>query len=139
VFDTPSGQTITVPVREHRKQYVALLEHAREAGFYMARVSVQSPGMPVAVNVDTRESNAKCLSMPETVSSFEGTGITVAHLDTDLLGVIEQTRTGRSFWPFFMVAGLMLLLIEGLFADRLLKNSYPASEPAPTSAHAEDG
>jgi len=138
VFDTPSGQTLTVPVREHRNQYVALLEHAREAGFYMARVSVQAPGMPVAVNVDTRESNVKCLSAPETVGSFEGTGIMVSHSDTDLLSVIEQTRTGRSFWLFFMIAGLMFLIIEGLFADRLLKSPSPANAPAPTLAHTED-
>jgi uncharacterized membrane protein len=138
VFDTPSGRTLTVPVREHRNQYVALLEHAREAGFYTARVSVQAPGMPVAVNVDTRESNVECLPASETVSSFEGTGIAVAHSDTDLLSVIEQTRTGRSFWPFFMVAGLMLLLIESVFADRLLKSPSAASGRAPRPAHTED-
>ena len=138
LFDTPSGETITVPVREHRNQYVALLEHAREAGFYMARVSVQAPSMPVAVNVDTTESSVKCLSAAEAVSSFEGTGIMVASSDTDLLSVIEQTRTGRSFWPFFMIAGLMFLVIEGLFADRLLKSQSPANAPAPTLAHTED-
>jgi len=137
VFDTPSGEVIAVPVREHRNQYVALLEHAREAGFYMARVSVQAPGMPVAVNVDTRESNVKCLPASETVSSFEGTGITVAHSDTDLLGVIEQTRTGRSFWPLFMIAALVALVIEGLFADRLCKRLSPERESAPTSTHTE--
>ncbi|MDP6546068.1 MAG: BatA domain-containing protein [Phycisphaerae bacterium] len=138
VFDTPSGQTITVPVREYRNQYMALLEHARESGFYLARVSVQAPGMPVAVNVDTRESNVKCLSASETVSSFEGTGIMVAHSDPDLLSAIEQTRTGRSFWPVFMIAGLMLLVVESLLADRLLKSPSPTDKPAPTSPHTED-
>ena len=34
VFDTPSDQTIIVPVRKHRNQYVALLDKSREAGFY---------------------------------------------------------------------------------------------------------
>jgi len=138
VFDTPSGQTITVPVREYRNQYMALLEHAREAGFYLARVSVQAPGMPVAVNVDTRESNVKCLSAAETVSSFEGTGVMVAHSDPDLLSAIEQARTGRSFWAIFMLAGLMLLVVESLFADRLLKSPSPANKPAPTPSRTED-
>lgn len=137
VFDTPSGQTITVPVREHRHQYVALLDHAREAGFYRARVSVQAPGMPVAVNVDTRESNVKCLSAAEAVSAFWGTGITVAHSDTDLLSDIEQNRTARSFWPFLMLAGLMFLVVEGLFADRLLKSPAPAKKTAPRAAQKE--
>ncbi len=138
VFDTPSGAAITVPVREHRNQYVALLEHAREAGFYLARVSVQAPGMPVAVNLDTSESNVLCLSASETMSCFEGTGIAVAHSEKDLLDAIDQTRTGRSFWPFFMLASLMLLVVESLFADRLLKNPSPANEPAPASTHTED-
>jgi len=137
VFDTPSGQTITVPVREFRNHYVALLDHALEAGFYTARVSVQTPGLPVAVNVDTRESNIKCLSAAETASTFEGTGISVAHSDVDLLGDIERNRTGRSFWFFFLIAGLVILVIESLLADRLFYNPSPAQVSAPMSAHTE--
>jgi hypothetical protein len=138
VFDTPSGQTITVPVREYRNQYMALLEHARQAGFYIARVSVQAPGTPVAVNVDTRESNVKCLSASETVSSFEGTDIMVASSDMDLISAIEQTRTGRSFWPVLMLAGLMFLVVESLLADRMYKSPSSANKPTPASAHTEN-
>ena len=138
VFDTPAGRMVTVGVREHRKQYVAMLDHAQEAGFYLARVSVQAPGMPVAVNVDTRESNVKCLSASEAASHFERIGIAVANSDVALLDDIERTRTGRSFWPLFLIAGLVLLLAESLFADRLLKSPSPASESAPISAHTED-
>jgi hypothetical protein len=137
VFDTPSGETITVPVREHRNQYVALLEHAREAGFYMARVSVQAPGMPVAVNVDTSESSVKCLSGLETVSCFEETDIAVAHSETDLLAVIDQARSSRSYWLLLMIAGLVFLFVEGLVADLLLRGSAPAGKSAPASARTE--
>jgi len=138
VFDTPSGETITVPVRKHRNQYVALLDHARQPGFYMARVSVQAPGMPIAVNVDTRESSVKCLPASEIVNSFAETEIKVAHSDTDLIGAIEQTRTGRSFWAIVMLAGLIFFVVEGLFADLLLKRPSPANKPVPTSSHTED-
>ena len=139
VFDTPSDQTISVPVREHRNQYVALLDHAREGGFYMARVSVQAPGMPVAVNVDTKESNVKCLTAAETMRSFEDTGITVAQSEAELLDAVEQTRTGRSFWLFCMLTGLGLLVIESLLADRLFKRSASTNETTPASAHSENG
>jgi len=139
VFDTPSDQTISVPVREHRNQYVALLDHARETGFYLARVSIQAPGMPVAVNVDTRESNVKCLTAAETMRSFEDTGITVAQSEADLLDAVEQTRTGRSFWLFCMLTGLGLLVIESLLADRLFKRSVSTNETTPASAHSENG
>lgn len=123
VFDTPSEQTITVPVREHRNQYVALLEKSREAGFYIARVSVQSPGMPVAVNVDTRESNVACLTEPELIESLQGTGITVSATDAELSANIATARTGRSSWRFFMIAGLLFLVAESLLADRTLRRN----------------
>jgi hypothetical protein len=138
VFDTPLGETITVPVREHHNQYVALLDNAREAGFYLARVSVQSPGMPIAVNLDTRESNVKCLSASAAASIFKETGITVAHSEPDLIDAVEQARTGRSLWLSFMIAGLVLLVVESLFADRLRKNPSPAKESASASTHTED-
>jgi len=121
VFDTPSGETLAVPVREYRNQFVALLENAREAGFYLAKVSVQAPGMPVAVNVDTRESNVKCMPSSELRRTLEGTEVVVAESETDLFGAIESKRTDHSFWRFFMAAGLLVFVIEGLFADRMLR------------------
>lgn len=139
VFDTPSDQTISVPVREHRNQYVAMLDHAREAGFYLARVSVQAPGMPVAVNVDTQESTVKCLTAAETMSSFEGTGITVAQSEVELLDAVEQSRTGRSFWLFCMLAGMGFLVLESLFADRLFKRSVSANTATSAATHLENG
>jgi hypothetical protein len=125
VFDTPAEQTITVPVRQYRGQYVALLENAKEAGFYVARVSVQAPGMPIAVNVDTRESEVACLPESELRTSLEGTDITVAATELDLLAAIETSRTGQSFWRFFMIVGLVFLLLECLLADRLLRKQRP--------------
>ncbi len=138
VFDSPAGETITVPVREQRNQYVALLEHADEAGFYLARVSVQAPGMPVAVNVETKESNVKCLPASELESSFAGTDVMIARSGAELQDAIDQTRTGLSFWHSFMIAGMMLLIIESLFADRLLKKPSPANKPASSLAHTEN-
>ena len=130
VFDTPSKQAITVPVREYRNQYVALLGKAREAGFYMARVSVQAPGMPVAVNVDTRESNVACLSESELKTSIDGTGMTVSATETDLSAAIDTARTSRSSWRIFMIAGLAVLLIECLFSDRLLRRQRSSQKQA---------
>lgn len=120
VFDSPSEHTITVPVREYRGHYVAMLKKAQEAGFYTVRVSIQAPGMPVAVNVDTRESDVSCISEVDLRTRLDGTGIIVAGTEADLLSAIETTRIGQSFWRYFMIAALVLLLIECLFADHLL-------------------
>ena len=139
MFDTPSGETIAVPVREHRNQYVAMLEHAREAGFYLARVSLQAPGMPVAVNVDTAESNVACLSAAETARNFAETGITVAHSDADLLDAVDQARAGRSFWLSFLLAGLGLLVIESLLAYFMHRRpAAKANQTTPAATQAKN-
>jgi hypothetical protein len=119
VFDTPDGETITVPVRQLRNEYVALIDHARKDGFYLARVSLQAPGLPIAVNVDTAESDVASLSPAETASAFAESGITVAQTDDDLLAAVGQARAGVSFWMLFLFAGLGLLVIESLLAKRM--------------------
>ena len=116
VFDTPSGKTISVPVTEHRRQYVAMLEHAQESGFYLARVSLQAPGLPVAVNVDTSESDVSCISAAETVLLFKGAEFMVAESEADLLDAVEGSRSGRSFWFIILLVGLGLLVLESLVA-----------------------
>ena len=119
VFDTPSKKTLTVPVSEHRNQYLAMLEKSEESGFYTARVSVQAPGMPVAVNVDTRESDVACMDQEELRESLQGTAVTVSVDEADLMADINVVRTGRSYWRLFMILALCLLVAESLFADRL--------------------
>ena len=119
VFETPSQQWITVPVGEYRDQFVARLEDVREAGFYEARVSVQAPGAPIAVNVDPAESEVRSLSTAELNANLKGTGVLVARSDDELAAAIESNRPARSFWRLFMTAGLILLLAECLFAEWL--------------------
>lgn len=131
VFDTPSEKSITVPVHKHRNQFVAMLENSTEAGFYTARVSVQSPGVPVAVNVDPAESNVVSLNASELNKNLEGIEITVANSKEELASVIANNRTGRSSWRYFMIAGLILLLIESLLADRLRRRKEKKSGPTP--------
>jgi hypothetical protein len=135
VFDTPSKESIAVPVREHRNQFVARLENAKEAGFYEARVSVQAPGMPVAVNVDPRESDVTSLTASELNKNLKGTNVTVATSEAELAAAIETSRTGRSSWRQFMIAGLIFLLVESLLADRLRKGKRSRSkQPDPVPA-----
>ncbi len=128
VFETPSEETITVPVRERRNQFVAMLENSREAGFYEARVSVQAPGMPVAVNVDPSESEVASLTAAELNANLGETGVTVAASEAELAAAIETNRTERSFWRNLMIAGLIFLLLESLFAERLRKRKWASSK-----------
>ncbi|MCE9519085.1 MAG: BatA domain-containing protein [Verrucomicrobia bacterium] len=121
VFESPSGELISVPVREYRNRYVALLDNAREAGFYQARVNPQAPGTPIAVNVDTHESAVKGLSSDAATKILAGTNVRVASTDDGLIEAINEGRTVRSFWPLFMMAGILFLVGEGLFAGLLTR------------------
>jgi hypothetical protein len=121
VFESPSGELITVPVREYRNRYVAMLDNAREAGFYQARVNPQAPGTPIAVNVDTRESAVKGLSSDAATQILAGTNVRVARSDDRLLEAIAEGRTVRSLWPLLMMAGILLVVGEGLFAGFLTR------------------
>jgi Aerotolerance regulator N-terminal/von Willebrand factor type A domain/CARDB len=131
VFETPSGENITVPVREVDGQFVALLENAHEDGYYTARVSVQAAGLPIAVNVDPRESQVACLGESELRTQLEGLGLQVASSGDELAAAIDSSRTGRSAWRFFMIAALIFLLFECLLADRMLsRGRTKAAEPS---------
>ena len=130
-FDTPSGDTIAVPVLEHRNQFVALLDHARECGFYLARVSLQSPGIPIPVNADTVESDVGSQSAIEVANRFEGTDIVVTQSEEDLLDAVGQSRTGRSFWFLLLLSVLGLLVVESLLAVRQPKRSATKSNSTP--------
>ena len=116
VFDTPAGDTITVPVNNYGNQYVALLDRANEAGFYMARVSVQAPSMPIAVNVNTTESDVKPMSADALASQLRDSNITIARTDGELLDSIQQARPGRSLWRSILIAALAIFVIESLLA-----------------------
>lgn len=131
VFDTPSGKNLTVPVRELDGQFVALLENAHEAGYYTARVSVQATGLPIAVNVDPRESQIASLEEPELRTNLEGLGLQVAASGDELAAAIETTRTGRSAWRTFMIAALIFLLIECLLADRMMSRGRTKESATP--------
>jgi hypothetical protein len=132
VFDTPSEESITVSVREHRGQFVAMLENTTEAGFYEAKVSVQAPGIPVAVNVDSSESNVASLTASDLNTNLEGLDITLANSEAELASAIEASRTGRSSWRQFMIAGLVFLLIESLLSDRIRKRKQKRSKQETT-------
>ncbi|MDX1682606.1 MAG: CARDB domain-containing protein, partial [Phycisphaeraceae bacterium] len=130
VFTTPSDQTIEVPVRESRGDYVALLEQSTEAGFYVARVSVQSSGTPIAVNVDTRESDVATVGAAQLREQLADTGVTVSDSEASLSADIVTARTGRSSWRYFLMAALAFFVIEALLADYLTGRKQTPAAPA---------
>jgi len=121
LFESPSGELITVPVREYQNRHVAVLERAKELGFYLARVSPQAPGVPLAVNVDTRESAVKVLPFEAANQLLEGTKVRMSQSDEDLLESIREGRTERSYGTLLIFMGILLVIGEGLFAGFLAR------------------
>jgi hypothetical protein len=130
VFDAPSGETMTVPVKGYRDQYVAVLAGAREAGFYMARVSLQAAGMPIAVNVDTRESATMSMTPDALSASLQGSGVKILRTREGIAPAMSEARTARSVWRLCMLAGLVFLLVEALLAKWLYRRSLSRAQAA---------
>jgi hypothetical protein len=87
--------------------------------------------LPIAVNVDPRESQIACLEESELRTNLEGLGLQVAASGDELAAAIESSRTGRSAWRVFMIAALVFLLLECLLADRMTsRGSAEAAEPS---------
>jgi hypothetical protein len=135
IFLTPSGESITVPVHEHRNQYRALLGHAKEVGYYMARGSLQTAPVPIAVNVDTRESDVSCLSVDEQQRAFDNTGVQLVQPDEPLAERIDEARGTTSFWRLCAMICIGIMFLESLLACRVPKektrpsvSSKPGSE-----------
>jgi uncharacterized membrane protein len=123
VFDAPSGDSINVPVREFRNQYVAVLDQAKEVGFYQARANLHAEGRPIAVNVDPRESVVKCLTADQAAAQWRDAGVRVVGSEMDLAAGIDAARQTRSLWKVFLIAGLAMLFAESFFADWLVRRS----------------
>ena len=70
-------------------------------------------------------------------ASLEGTGVTVAAEEPELLAAMETARASRSSWRFFMIAGLVVLLVECLLADRLLQKQRSRRETTAPLANRE--
>lgn len=136
VFETPSGESITVPVTKFRNQYRAVLGHAKEVGYYVARGSLQSPGTPIAVNVDTRESDVACIKQSEQQMVFKDSGIQIIQSDEQLAKSIMESRSITSIWRLCAIVCFIFILIESLIACKLPKGQSPQTKPSTAGGEA---
>jgi uncharacterized membrane protein len=130
VFKTPSKETILVPVQQFRNQYRAQLGHAKEVGYYEARASMQSPSVPIAVNVDTRESNVSCIEGPEQEKLFKNSGVQIIKSDEQLTQSIIDSRKITSLWRLCAIICFIIIIMESLLACRLPKSQNLQTAPA---------
>jgi hypothetical protein len=128
VFNTPSGETLKVPVREYRNQFVAMLDQSKESGFYTAQVSLQAPAMPIAVNVDTSESAVGSLPAELARKSLDGSHVILASSAAELQSHIDDSRSSRVLWRYLLILGFVLLILESLLAHRMRNKPAPGKE-----------
>ena len=79
--------------------------------------------MPIAVNVDTRESTVRSMLSAESDRILKDTGVTVVRSRDEILAGMEDVRESRSLWRILMMAGLAFFVIESLVAELMSKRS----------------
>jgi hypothetical protein len=97
--------------------------------------------MPIAVNVDTSESDVSCLTADDLSKQFRDSNIMIARTEGELLDSIQQARPGLSFWRTLLIAGLAIFVIESLLAHFTShraphlksKSSPPKDKPTPAT------
>ena len=96
--------------------------------FRSAQVSLQSPAMPIAVNLDTTESAVGTLSAELARKSLDGSNIALVSSDAELHAHIDNSRTGRSLWRYLLMLGFVLLILESIMAHRMRNKPAPRKE-----------
>ena len=84
-------------------------------GFYAVRYG---PEGVVAANVDTDESDVKCLTGDALASAAAALELTLLTEDDDIAATIAEDRVGRQLWLPFLLLALAVIVVEGYLARR---------------------
>jgi len=132
LVESPTGERIRVPADSVSERAIEL----RDRGFYEVRSASTAigAGRPVAVNVDLAESDLSHFDPTELVASLTarsnpGDRLTAASATPEERGALDLERQ-QSIWWYLLLAGVLLLAAETLFANRISKGVKPASLPA---------
>jgi len=85
-------------------------------GFYELAGGKDVASSAVAVNVDPGESDVQIVPLETFRDSMKDLPVRVVVPDDNIGDLVRQSRVGRELWPWFLSAGLALLVIESLLA-----------------------
>lgn len=115
-FRSPEGKELPVRVTQRGGRPIAEYAGATREGFYELSRGEKDPPILLANNIDPAESDVKTLAGEDLQAAVGPLGATLLFDREDLAAAIEQSRVGIELFLPLMIAGLVVLLIEGLLA-----------------------
>lgn len=133
----PSGNRTSVTTVEKDGLRVAEYRQPTEPGFYAVQYGSEAPPVVVAVNPDSRESAAACLSAEGLKSALQGVPVKIVDESTDLAEAVRTSRVGWELWKYLMIAGLAMLMAEAALAWYFSKRLSTDQDVATSSSREE--
>jgi len=137
-FEAPSGKAHVRPTSRRQGGAVAVLARADEPGFHRATHDVRAPAIPVAVNVDTGESDVRGLTAEELAATARDLRLRVVAPGASVVAAIREGRTGRELWSVLLFAGVLAVVAEALLARHISARKRRPEEPAESETRSSE-
>lgn len=108
---SPAGEQLNAVVEKGKTDAMIIYPRAAERGFYRVK-SGNKLMAAVPVNVDPRESNLDSLSAGQVKDLMGGARKQFLAANAGKGDELDRLTEGRIVWPWFLLAGMMLLGIE---------------------------
>lgn len=128
-FHDPRGGVTNVAVTDRGGTAVAELPEGAWPGFYDLRPDDGSAALSVAVNVDTRESEAATLDADALGDALAGLPVRILDDAEAMRQAIRDSRVGRELWRPLVLLALIVLMAEAILARRFSARMKSGASP----------
>ncbi|HUS90829.1 MAG TPA: BatA domain-containing protein [Phycisphaerae bacterium] len=130
---SPEGDSSPIQATEADGQRVAHCGLPDAPGFYRLQYDLKADPLMMAVNVDPTESDVRTLPPDSLSEAFASLPMTVLG-GGDVFAEVKQARRGLELWRTFMLAALIVLLLEALLAKVFTSRMAAEESVLPRSA-----
>jgi hypothetical protein len=132
IFRPPGGRPL--PPAEPVKRgglFFAELPVAERPGFYEVRTDPPGPVLTAAVNVAPQESRVQPLTGTALTDALQGLNVRLVLEGEGVEAVVRDSRLGRDLWKQFLIAAVLVLVLEGLLAKWFTRAAARKEEGSP--------
>jgi hypothetical protein len=130
----PSGQIRQIQPQTAQGRPAVDLGLLDRAGFYEVEMQDGQATIPLAVNLDPRESDLRAAEATTLRDQLATTSTRVAQAGAPLGSTIRAQRVGKELWIYFLLAGLAVVLIEAILARWFTRRKLQPSQGDPVAA-----
>ena len=114
-FTNPTGKEINASVEIGQNDAIVMMGSTEELGFYRIHDAESRVGS-VAVNVNSKESNLEALSLKELEELSKASKSTFYGQQGASASALLTLREGTPLWHYLLLMGMVLLMVEQMFA-----------------------